>query len=175
MKNLILSLTLVLTISSGFAQDELSRRQTKGDGSVPVTQAEASAVFSRVEQALFRLTKVNGVLPKMASSPNPVHRTEIIERMSRLFTVLRPKFKFTPRRERFDPKIITIPAGAPQRVELEKLIQWGFIAKTGVIATATKETVSLSEFGDVVGFFAARIAELTHTPSSKWSPYMSGD
>jgi hypothetical protein len=29
------------------------------------------------------------------------------------------------------------------------------------------------EFGDALGFLLLRLAELTHTPSSKWSPYMN--
>jgi hypothetical protein len=37
-----------------------------------------------------------------------------------------------------------------------------------------KDTLTIEEFGDALGYFFARLADLTHTPSFEYSPYLGG-
>jgi hypothetical protein len=132
----------------------------------PVTQAEAAEVLRKVERAY---TEV-----KAASPDQPVTRGFLIEQMERLFQLSQPHFKFTPRKVAFDAKVLSLPAGHPNRKSLEKMIAWGAVDRVGTLATSPKPSLSPQEFGDAVGFFVARMADLTHMPSYRWSPYLNG-
>lgn len=153
------------------AQESLKRRQVTA---VPgaITQSEASIVFSRIERTFFRLSKINRTLPSLPKSSQAATRSEMLTRMVLIVNELKGEFRFTPKRIPYDPSTITVKA--PARAQVERLIAWGFVAKTSPLVTGSQETLNPVEFGDAIGLFISRIADLTHTPSSKWSPYMSG-
>ena len=139
----------------------------------PVTQKEGDATLAEVEKALSALPGLKHIKPqtRKPSSTKPATRAYIILQMNRIFERAKPSFKFTPRKVRFDPKVLV--AGA-ERSALEKLIAWGCVAKVGPLATGPKSTIGLKEFGDAMGFFVARISDLSHTPDPKYSPGMMG-
>lgn len=165
----------VLALASlGATQDGMQSMQKRNAAPVSgaVTQAEVAAVFRRVESTFFRLTRVKSTLPSMPSSTNAAQRGEILNRMVRLVDELKGEFKFTPKRVLYDASTFTVKT--PGRAQIERLIGWGFVAKTSPLVTGSHETLTTAEFGDAMGLFISRLADLTHTPSSKWSPYMSG-
>jgi hypothetical protein len=139
----------------------------------PVTQAEAAAALGKVEKAIEGVLKSK---PAKASAlrktAQPVSREQVVLEMDRLLEAARPSFRFTPRPAMFDPRQLTI--GDDARPAAERLVTLGFLPRAGVLAAGTQKTVTLKEFGDELGLFIARIGELTHTPSSKWSPYLQG-
>jgi hypothetical protein len=142
----------------------------------PVTKAEGKATFARLEKILLTVTgaKGNAGASSLAASAQPITRAEAIAEMSRLFTIVEPKFKITPKKIAFEEKRLTLREAA-QRDNLKKLIAMGFVAKLGPIATNKSESLTVSEFGDAVGFFATRVADLTNLPSSKWTPFLKRD
>lgn len=157
-------------------QENLKKRPVQASGTSVVTQAECSAAFAKFEPILFRLAGVSGVLPRMQSSAAPAKRVDIVARMDRIFELVRPKFKFTPRKLRFDAKILGLPVGSPQRPALEKLIKWSCIDRAGSLATSKTESITIGDFGDALGLFIARIADVTHRPDKRFSPYLgAGD
>lgn len=158
-------------LGTGFAQDSLKKRQV-APVTGAVTQAEVSTVFARIERTLFRLTRLNRTVPALPKSSAPATRGQILARMVLLVDEVKGEFRFSPKRIPFDAATLTVKA--PPRAQVERLIAWGFVAKTSPLVTGTSDTVTPAEFGDAVGLFIARMADLTHTPSSKWSPYMSG-
>jgi hypothetical protein len=158
-----------------FAQDgRLNRAQPKPlpqAPSGPVTTAEVNAFFARVEGALATLPGMSGLKPSARKdSPTPAQREYVIREMGKLFDKVRPNFKFTPRKVQFDANKLVI--GKAERPVLEKLIEWGCISRVGVLATGPGPTIDLIEFGDAMGFFVARLSELSHTPDPKFSPGM---
>ncbi|MCC7436135.1 MAG: hypothetical protein IT363_15775 [Methanoregulaceae archaeon] len=161
-------IALLATIS---AQETLKRRPVTA---VPgaITQSEASVVFSRIERTFSRLTRISRTLPAMPKSNNPTTRAEVLTRMIRLVDEFKGEFRFTPKRIPYDGSALTV--NAPARAQVERLIAWGFVAKTSPLVTGVQETLTPVEFGDAIGLFITRMADLTHTPSPKWSPYMSG-
>ncbi len=138
----------------------------------PVTRAEAAATFKDVETALriFSGGKVKGFAPKWGT-PGPATRAEVILAFEKAFEQLRPQFKFTPRMVKFDPSVLR-PVDTAARKPLEKLVAWGCISRLGPLATDAAPSIGLADFGEAVGFMLVRLAELTHTPSSKWTPAM---
>lgn len=156
------------------AQDSMKRRATQGNSNAIVTQLDASLAFERLESVLFRLTGMNPTLGRMPSGTAPAKRTEIVARFDRVFEALKPKFVFTPRKIKFDPKSIGLPAGHPQRGSLEKLVKWGCLPKGSALTASKSEAVRLSDLGDAMGLFMMRIADLTHKPDHKFSPFIGG-
>lgn len=142
----------------------------------PVTEGEAQAVFRKMEKAMKTVLNVS---PPSSSAlkPNgtgPITRDLVVVEFAKMYDLAKPKFRFMPTPVQFDPKRLTI-ADAHNRASLEKLIRLGFVAKVGPLAAGTSPTISALDFGDAIGFFMARMAELTHTPSTKWSPYLQKD
>lgn len=166
-----MALSLATLPATASAQESLKKRTVTA---VPgaITQTEASTVFSRIERTFFRLNRLNRTLPPMPKSSNPATRSEILVRMIRIVDELKGEFRFTPKRIPYDASTLTVKA--PARAQVERLIAWGFVAKTSPLVTGSQETLNPFEFGDALGLFIARMSDLTHTPSPKWSPYMSG-
>lgn len=176
-KRLGRSLTLVLCLSAclGAAQGEsLKKRVAQGNASSVVSQLDASVAFDRVETVLFRLTGLNTVLPRIPASALPVRRGDIITRFDRIFELLKPKFNFTPRKIKFDPKSLAFSPTHPQRAAVEKLIRWGCISKSSPLATSKNDAVRAADFGEALGVFMMRIADLTHKPDPRFSPFIGG-
>lgn len=142
----------------------------------PVTKQEAAATFLRVEKIFHTVLPGAraGAPSHLRSTSEPVTRAEAVAELNRLFTLVQPTFTINPRKVSYDAKRITLK-DPTQRQNLEKLIAYGCVAKIGPIATNPGPTLTVHEFGDAVGFFISRVAELTNLPSSKWTPYLHGD
>ena len=131
--------------------------------------SELAAVCSQAETVIAKAVgiKVPGLRPKFRG--NFATRSMIIAEFDRWFQWTRPSFKSRPADLVFDPKRLTVKDKSA-RASLERLIGWGFVAKVGPLATNKVETVSLVDFGDALGLFLSRVADLTHMPSSKFTP-----
>lgn len=157
----------------------------------PVTGSEARAVFIRMESVMRTVLKMNASSPAASHSgavsrsgvasksgavsisggSQPVRRDQIVAEMTRQYDLIRPKVKFTPKAVPFDSGVLNMHP-PKQKANLEMLIRLGAIAKVGPLATNRTDTITVPEFGDAVGFFMSRMAEITHQPSSKWSPWL---
>jgi hypothetical protein len=166
----ILSVFLALAVAQeGGFQRPKQRTTPVAPATGPVTQAEAKASFDRFRKVVQPVVRRSPGKSTLAASKEAVTRTQVVREMNSLFEALEPSFKFTPKRVAFEADRLSLK-DAEQRKNLERLIRWGAVAKLGPIATAKEETLSLQEFGDALGFFMSRMAELTHMPSSKWTP-----
>jgi hypothetical protein len=174
----------VVATSSAYQQDD------KGSGKLshavkqpgllqggPVTEAEARVTFNRISQALHSVTKVKAKFPlsNLGDSSQPVSREAIILQMNRIYEAAKPYFKINPTPVPYDPAVLSVKKGTEARVALEKLVKGGFIPRVCVLATSSSDTIAPEEFGDTIGLFAARIADVTHMPNAEYSPYLNGD
>lgn len=153
------------------------RRVVRGQEAQPVTRAEVRTVIQKLSAITYRVVR-HQAPPKGKPAPPPsglASRSEIVLLLDAVFEAARPEFKYTPNKLEFDAALLSIPRGDVARNKVEKLIAWGCIGRADPLATAAKPGLTLVEFGDAVGYFMSRIAELTHTPSTKYSPnLMSG-
>jgi hypothetical protein len=177
MKNLFLAGALVLT-AVGAPQEPkegLSRRpKNVVSTNAPVTQAEARAVFTRAERVLRSALnlKGSGVSP-LPAGKQPVTRDQVVGEFARLYKLVGPSAKLTPRPVRFE--VTRLRMSGARREDLTRLVRLGAIAPVGAVAAGPKETLTVAEFGDALGFFLARMAEITHMPSRKWTPALQDE
>jgi hypothetical protein len=166
---------LLCLVSTGLPQGRDEKKPSKPPKALafdsPVTTAEVNATFTRVEKAIATLPGMQSFKPSARQgSKGAATRDYIILEMNKLFDRLQPRFKFTPRKVAFDPKRLVVkPATAKT---LHKLIAWGCVARVGPLATGPKPTIGLEQYGDALGLFVNRIADLTHSPDIKFSPGM---
>lgn len=135
----------------------------------PVSVAEFDFVMRRIEDALVSALKLNPFKRSApVTDPKPVQRTQVIERLDRLYELAKPKFTNTPRPVEFDAKLLQV--APPVREKAIKLIKMGCLGPVTNLVTGSRETLKLEEFGDAVALFIVRISELTHIPSARFSP-----
>lgn len=148
-------------------------------GAASATQAVDLASRGEVNEALI---KVEASVRSVLKLPSAAHgaisepdktatRAFIVERFVALFRVAEPKFAYTPRPAKLDWKRIRPLEDPAQDANLRLLARWTCVAPYGPLTTSGGG-LSLEEFGDALGFFVARVADLTHTPTTKFSPFL---
>jgi len=168
---------LCVVIGPAFGQDETSDLKKHSHPIVvaapgDVTNPEAQATFKRIAGLLTSVLHLN--LPHSAPAmpaKGLVSKSDIIRQFSWLVQVARPAFVVTPGPVRVDAKRLVMQ-DASLKPAMQKLVAGGFVPNYGVMATSKSANMSIADFGETVGFFLARLVEYTHTPSSKWTPYL---
>lgn len=141
------------------------------DPASAVTRAEAVAVFDETRKAIRTAHIGPGGKASIPSDGKTVTRDEVIAEMSRILDASKKSIRFVPSFVAFDATVLK--TGTPAaKTTLSKLIAWGFVAPVGPLATGPKPTISIQEFGDAIGFFISRMSDITHMPSTRWSPYL---
>lgn len=142
------------------------------DQKAPVTRSEAVAVFTKARKAIVaaRIAQIT-TKPSLAPGNQPVTRDEVISEMSKIFAACKTAVKFVPNKSKFDPTVFKVGSPAAKS-SLTNLVGWGLVAPVGPVATGPQPGLSVPQFGDAVGFFLARISDVTHMPIPRWSPYL---
>lgn len=135
----------------------------------PVTRNEAKKIFEKVGLAINRVIPAVKPVSVKLSGNQPITRTEVINQFAKIFDSARPQFKINPLRSKVDMSEVAVKDPAA-RAKLETLIAWKCVEGDGPLATNSKETLQVIEFGDAVGLLVARLADLTHTPNPEFSP-----
>ncbi|HEY0865986.1 MAG TPA: hypothetical protein VGE01_01330 [Fimbriimonas sp.] len=168
----VLTATVAITLAQE-PRDSISKPKPRAPATVdlatPVSQAEARAVFARASTVMKPVLGRNFGTPSIPSATKPVTRGQVILELGRMFDAAKPAFKFTPVKVKYDPKRLTLTNPA-QKTQAMRLIEFGAAAKLGPLVAGNRDSLTIKEFGDAVGFFIARMAELTHMPSRKWTP-----
>ncbi|MBV6458198.1 MAG: hypothetical protein HONBIEJF_01323 [Fimbriimonadaceae bacterium] len=142
----------------------------------PVTQAEMMTVIERVEKSIRKVLRIKSVAQRPATSTQdkaPASRSSLLLEFKRLYDLAKPSFRFMPPKLPVDARAKASSEAANRA--LAELVSNGFVSPVGPIAVGPEESMTLEDFADSVGFFLARVADLTHTPTRKYSPYLQGD
>lgn len=141
----------------------------------PISNAEARQVLSRMDALLWKALelKVPVPSPTLPLNSQPVSRSAIVRELSKSFSAIKPEVKFTPPAVVFSEGSLSF-SDKPTKTQAIELIRWGLLAKVGPIVTGKSTNLSVAEFGDSVGFFVARICDITHVPAARWTPYLGG-
>ncbi|HSI72995.1 MAG TPA: hypothetical protein VK934_07440 [Fimbriimonas sp.] len=139
-----------------------------------VTEADAKAVFTRAELIIRKVTKSTAkVSPISLSGNQPISRAKAIREFNRLYDVTRPQIKSTPRPVKMNLEVIKM-SGSTREI-LIKLVKLGAVGNYSTLAAGPADKLTPRDFGDSLGFFLSRMAQMTHTPSSRWSPPLMRD
>jgi hypothetical protein len=175
----VVTLLLACAVVGAQAQEPQTGLHKSKPKAVPnvagyVTEADAKAVFARAEQVIRRITGSTATVPaiKLAGS-QPITRSKTVEQFERLYAVVRPQVKITPRPVKINMSVIKM--SGPAKNTLVRLVKLGAVGNYSNLAAGSVDKLNATEFGDSLGFFLARMAQLTHTPSSKWSPPLMRD
>jgi len=142
----------------------------------PVTQAEMVSVIESVEKSIRTVLRIKSTVPMPGRSTKdkaPASRSSLLLEFKRLYELAKPSFRFMPPKLPVDTRAKASSETANRA--LFELVSGGFVSPVGPIAVGPGESMKLEDFADSVGFFVARIADLTHTPTRKYSPYLQGD
>jgi|CXWL01.1.fsa_nt_gi hypothetical protein len=141
--------------------------------SSPVSKSEVSSIFRKIDQAVSKsITLSKAVAASQKPRTGVASRSEIVAEFHRVYLLCKPKFKYTANPGMTEPSLLTISEQDPSRKMIENLITWGFIGRYDPIATSKTQGMLPEDFGFAVAQFLGRLCELTHTPSSKFSPTM---
>lgn len=169
------ALAIVGVAAFGVTQDgSITRRTSKPSiAQAPVTSGEVVKSMNRVDAALRSVLGAKSApakpLPKDAQTI--AKKDMIVRHFYALYEVAKPYFKYTPRPINVDRNAMR--AAPPDvRAALEKLVASGCVGSAGPLGAYTSDPMTIQQFGDALGLLVARLAELTHTPSSKFSPYL---
>jgi len=171
-------IALETAVSGGYAFAQASpepadgsahtKRKSVGKSLGPVTGQDATVVFGKVQTAFAYVLTVRPVRSSMIKNTvTPVDRREVVMEFIRLRSLASSAFRMKMRPARYDKS-----RWSWNSPELELLVREGYIAPLGPITTNKAVTLSPAEFGDALGFFLARISQVTHQPSTKWTPYL---
>ncbi|HTQ11261.1 MAG TPA: hypothetical protein VMI31_14445 [Fimbriimonadaceae bacterium] len=155
----LLSLVLIIAAVSAFGKD------------APVTRSEAASVFAKTDKAMNSVLHFRKAPAPFTAGAGVASRGLILEHLYAVYEASVPLFKFTAPPFKSAPDVLAFK-GAEKNLAL-KMEVLGFIDRYGPLATSKADGLTPREFGDTVGYFMARIAELTHTPSAKYSPYLA--
>jgi hypothetical protein len=136
----------------------------------PVTGLEANEVFAKTRQILSQALNAHLPATTITRSDRPVSKEQVVEEFSSILHSLTPVIRFTPTPMAFSHSVLKIsPSALPK---LESLIRFGYVGKVGPLATNPQDRLTPRQFGEAVGMFLSRTAEVTHDSTSKWSPIL---
>jgi len=127
-------------------------------------------VFAKTDKAMNSVLHFKKAPAAFLGGAGIATREQILAHFSAMYQASEAKFKFTPPPLKPAPEVISLK-GADRNL-LVKMEVLGLVDRYGPLATSKIDGLTLREFGDTVGYFMARIAELTHMPSVKFSPYL---
>ena len=139
---------------------------------VPVSRTELAMIEVQLGKVIADVTGAKVLPLKIARGEAPATRKEMIITLKKAFDQARPTFKIIPPKRKVDPVSFRLDDASKSDASL--LIQWGFLPPTGSLLYGPADTLGVSEFGDMLGYFLCRLSELTQIANSRFSPQFMG-
>ncbi|HAY14719.1 MAG TPA: hypothetical protein PLB31_02340 [Fimbriimonadaceae bacterium] len=137
----------------------------------PLRHDAMTQVMNRVDKAVRVVLKVEGAALNRTGQARPATRAEMVAEFDRIMTMARPRFRGRPIRQVVDQPLIDSRNPSPEtRAQLKRLIEWGFVGPVSPLATDPTQTLTPQQFGDALGYFMSRLADVTHTYDPRFSP-----
>lgn len=160
------------TADGGFKKAKKPLKAINANGGEPVTAAEAKFMCDRIQGALMKVLKVSKASSSsLKPSSSAVSCAQLVQEFDRIVGLCQANFKYQP----FEIKDKSSLAGLTDPASKEKalrLVKMGVVPASSPLLTNKSGHVSPAEFGDALGLLVGRMAELTHVPSSKFTPYL---
>ena len=173
MRSLLLITPVLLLAATAWTQDgSLSSSKPVAKPVLnpdPVTCNEARTVLNQLQAAMERAASVKAAKPsKLANSDKAVTRVQILDEVDRLEREFRPVYALKPRTQYCNPAAVKFPEA--ERKKAIRLIKLGFLEPVAPLVFGPGDTLTAAQFSEALGFFVERWSDMTHLPSTKWSP-----
>ena len=177
-KHALLVVAAVLVTANAVAQDEHEYKKKApkvihATETGPVTNLEAQATFKRLGTVIKSVLHT-GVPSWTEGTNTPASRFAVASYFLKMYRTLEPIMTVSPVAISVEVNRISAPTKG-QRDGIASLVKKGFVGNFGPLATGKGSSLTVEQFGDAIGLFVSRLAENTHTPSSKWTPYLHGN
>ena len=137
----------------------------------PVTVAESNAVINKVDAAMRNTLGMKPGKPLPTKESRLVTRAEVVKSLDVLFESYRPYFQFTPRPHRAEGQVIEkFNSDKQTRDLLHKFIKFGCCSAVSPLVVGPGANISVADFGDAIGYFAAQIAAVTYFADPLYVP-----
>jgi len=110
-------------------------------------------------------------VPLISGSSGLVSRDEVVTVFDRLVEAAKPAYKISLPALPIESAAL-ISKRAEVKQAMTRLVRGGFISRVDPLLCGPGDNLEPEIFGDDIGYLLARVAELSHMPSSKWSPYL---
>lgn len=136
-----------------------------------VSRSESVAVLKRLRTliaAVLDLPEV-GKLSVGELGSSAMAREDFAIFLDKLAKACESRYTFSTARVPSLPSLAS--AKSPQaKAAMDRLVRGGFTGRQGPLVSGPGPSMRLGDFGDAIGYFLLRLAELTHVPSSRFSP-----
>lgn len=137
----------------------------------PVSVAEANAVINKMDAGIRKALHLKPGTQLPLTESKPITRAQVVLELDKVFESYRPYFQYTPRPLRVETAIIA-KFNPDLRVQksLHKLVKFGFTGTVAPLVVGPGDNMSIGDFADAMGFFAAQVAALTYFADPLWVP-----
>lgn len=137
----------------------------------PVTRSESVAVLKKLRSIVSNVLEIPeiGKISLGEAGSAPVSRDDVALFLDKLAKICEAKFTISTARPPNLPSMANSKSAAA-KAAMDRLVKGGFASRQGPLVAGPGATLRVLEYGDALGFFLLRLAELTHIPSSKFSP-----
>jgi len=105
---------------------------------------------------------------RLAVSEKAVTRAQVLDDLARLEQEFRPVYVLKPRTQYCDPAVVKF--AEPERKKAIRLIKLGFLEPVAPLVVGPDDKLTVGQFSEALAFFVERWADMTHIPTTKWSP-----
>ncbi len=160
----------ILTFLLAVSAIAIAPAQTEPAGAV--TQDEGRMAVAKVGAILARRHDVKLPAPAWKGG-SELGREQMLELLADWTDRIEPKLRAKLRPSRLSKEAIQSGLPASHRARAEKLIENGFAAPVGPMIVGPAKGLSPEQFGDALGYFAARVEDLTTPNNPEYSPGIS--
>lgn len=163
MKRILLALAVLATLAAAVAQSG------SADG---VTLDEGQAAMAKASGVLSRRHGVELPVPAWKGSQE-VRREQMVAVLADWARRVEPRLRAKIRAERMSAEAISEGLSKEAQADAESLIKAGFAAPVGPMIVGPDAGLSPEEFGDALGYFAARLEDLSALNDPEYTPGIS--
>jgi len=137
----------------------------------PVTQHAALTATHRLENAARMVLRLEPAPALATPAASPATREQLVAELHRMWEGFRPAFRGRPTTIPFrNLGVERCTLKGEAREQALELLDWGFLAPVGPLMTDTDANLEPEQYGECLGYFMIRLADLTHPWDAEFSP-----
>ncbi len=141
----------------------------------PISQAEADHSIRKVCIHLKQVLGLPDAKVTVSTSSAPLNREQFIDRLSVLFSYIKPKIRQNVHPLSLEIKGLASGLSEPREKTLRSLVNFGLVSPDSLLVKTNQTRFTPREFGQILGGFLARAMDITMVLDPKYSPELMPD